>query len=192
VEEAIAALQPGMKGIEFDTTLFRPATYIETAAANIGNALVVGAILVVLTLFAFLWNWRVALISAAAILLSTLASVLVLYQRGATFNAMVLAGLVVALGVIIETPSSMSIHRVATARRRTASGSPMLLIRFENHSEAASEMRGTSSCDVDRVPGRTAGLLPGRVVRAPNNSCTSYVCGVWSRWWSFASHPPWP
>jgi CzcA family heavy metal efflux pump len=102
VEEAIAALQPGMTGIEFDATLFRPATYIEMAAANLTNALLVGAVLVVVALFAFLWNWRAALISAVVIPLSLMASLLVLYQRGATLNAMVLAGLVVALGAVID------------------------------------------------------------------------------------------
>jgi hypothetical protein len=147
VEEAIAALQPGMKGIEFDTTLFRPATYIEMAAANLGNALLVGAILVVVALFAFLWNWRVVVISAIAILLSTLASVFVLYQRGATFNAMVLAGLVVALGVIIDDAIVDVDHIAWRLRQRRAGGtggpdavqmSPMKIIQ-----EAASEMRGT-------------------------------------------------
>ncbi len=102
VEEALDALRPGMKGIEFDATLFRPATYIEMAIANLTNALLVGAVLVVVALFAFLWNWRVALISAAVIPLSLMASLLVLYQRGATLNAMVLAGLVVALATIID------------------------------------------------------------------------------------------
>jgi CzcA family heavy metal efflux pump len=147
VEEAIAALQPGMKGINFDTTLYRPATYIEMAAANLGNALVVAAILVLVVLFAFLWNWRVAVISAAVILLSCLASVFVLHQRGATFNAMVLAGLVVALGIIIDDAIIDVNHIVWRLRQKrqgdmdspdSARTSPMKIIQT-----AVSEMRGT-------------------------------------------------
>ena len=34
VEDALAALQPGFAGIEFDTTLFRPATFIEMATCQ--------------------------------------------------------------------------------------------------------------------------------------------------------------
>jgi CzcA family heavy metal efflux pump len=122
VEEAIDALRPGMKGIEFDATLFRPATYIEMALSNLTNALVVAAVLVVVALFVFLWNWRAALIAALVIPLSLMASLLVLYQRGATLNAMVLAGLAVAIGVIIDDVIVDVDHIVRRLRQRRKEG----------------------------------------------------------------------
>ncbi len=131
VEEALAVLQPGMKGIEFDATLFRPATYIEMAIANLANGLLVGAVLAVVALFAFLWNWRVALISAAVIPLSLMASLLVLYQRGATLNAMVLAGLVVALGAIIDDAIVDVEHiarRLRQPRKEGSDKSPVMIV----------------------------------------------------------------
>src|SRR5574342_1133896 len=84
VEAELAALQPGMPGLQFDATLFRPATYIEMALANLGQALVIGAVLVAFLLGLFLYGWRTALISLAAIIISLLAALFVLYLRGET------------------------------------------------------------------------------------------------------------
>jgi len=102
VEQALAALQPGMPGINFDATLFRPTTYIEMALANLTQSLIIAALLVVLILGAFLYGWRTALISLMAIVVSLFAALFVLYLRGSTLNSMVLAGLVIALGVVVD------------------------------------------------------------------------------------------
>jgi CzcA family heavy metal efflux pump len=102
VEDALAALAPGLSGVEFDTTVYRPASFIEMAMANLTPALLAGAVLAVLALGAFFFDWRTALIGAVAIPLSLVAAAFVLYLRGLTFNAILLAGLVVALGAIID------------------------------------------------------------------------------------------
>src|SRR6266545_484241 len=102
VEQALDELRPGMSGITIDTSLYRPASFIQVAARNLALALVVGLVLVILLLGLFLFDWRVALISLVTIPLSLVAAVLVLYLRGATFNTMVLAGLVIALGVVVD------------------------------------------------------------------------------------------
>ena len=102
VEEAIDDMRPGLPGIEIDTTIFRPATFIETAIDNLTTALLLGVLLVILILAAFLFEWRTALISLIAIPLSLIAAVLVLTLRGTTINVMVLAGLVVAIGVVVD------------------------------------------------------------------------------------------
>jgi CzcA family heavy metal efflux pump len=102
VEAAIAALQPGLRNVKIDTKIFRPATFIELALRNLTMALLIGCGLVVLILGAFLYNWRPALISCVAIPLSLMAAALVLYLRGTTINTMVLAGLVIAVGVVVD------------------------------------------------------------------------------------------
>ena len=102
VDEALAALQPGLPGVQFDASIFRPATFIEMAIANLSQALVIGAILMVLALGIFMYGWRTALISLLVILTSLAAALSALYLRGTTLNAMVIAGLVVALGLIID------------------------------------------------------------------------------------------
>lgn len=102
VDAALAALQPGLPGVQFDATLFRPASFIDMAIANISQALVIAALLIVLVLGVFMYGWRTALISLLAILAALTVALMVLYARGATLNSMVLAGLVIALGLIID------------------------------------------------------------------------------------------
>jgi len=102
VEAALDEMKAGLGDIEVDHQIFRPATFIETSINNLTMALLIGAFLVVLVLIAFLYEWRVALISLVAIPLSLMAALLVLYMQGGTINTMVLAGFVVALGSIVD------------------------------------------------------------------------------------------
>jgi Cu/Ag efflux pump CusA len=67
VEEAMAEMMPGLNGIDVDTTIFRPATFVEIAIDNLTQSLLIGALLVVIILLLFLWDWRIALISATII-----------------------------------------------------------------------------------------------------------------------------
>jgi CzcA family heavy metal efflux pump len=102
VEEALGALSPGLKEVEIDSKIFRPATFIEMAINNLTKALVIGCVLVILVLFAFLYEWRVAVISCVAIPLSLTAGMIVLYLFGTIINTMVLAGFVIALGAVVD------------------------------------------------------------------------------------------
>lgn len=102
VEAALEALKPGLKDVEVDSTIFRPATFIEDSLANLTHALGMGCILVVIVLILFLFDWRTAFISLAAIPLSLLAAAVILYFRGGTMNTMVIAGLVIAVGEVVD------------------------------------------------------------------------------------------
>ncbi len=102
VEKALTELSLGLPGVKIDATVFRLASYIEDSIFNLTKAIIIGAILVVLVIGVFLFNWRSALISGVAIPLSLLAAVIVLHMTGATINTMILAGLVLALAVVID------------------------------------------------------------------------------------------
>ncbi|CAA9283462.1 MAG: Cobalt-zinc-cadmium resistance protein CzcA; Cation efflux system protein CusA, partial [uncultured Chloroflexia bacterium] len=102
IEEAFKALEPGLAGVEIDTSLLRPATFIERAVDNLGMALLVGFILLAFVLLAFFYSWRSSLVSLITVPLSLIAGLLVLHARGETLNTMVLAGLVIALGIIVD------------------------------------------------------------------------------------------
>ena len=102
VEEALFAMRPGLAGIEIDTTIFRPANYLKMAIGNLSRFLFIGLILVTLVLGVFFWQWRSVFVSLTAITLSIIAAVSVLYLTGQTFNMMVLVGLTIALGVVID------------------------------------------------------------------------------------------
>jgi len=101
VDQALKELEPGLPGITFDPSIFRQADFIHQAIDNLTLALLLGCLLVIGVLIAFLFEWRTALISLLAIPLSLMAAMLVLYLRGETINTMILAGLVFALGVVV-------------------------------------------------------------------------------------------
>jgi CzcA family heavy metal efflux pump len=102
VEQALDALRPGLPEVAIDATIFRPASFIETAIANLTNEMIIAGILVILILFAFLYEWRTALISLTAIPLSLMGALMVFRWQGTTINTMVLAGLAIALGAVVD------------------------------------------------------------------------------------------
>ena len=102
VEAALDDLRPGLPGLEMDATIFRPASFIEMALDNLTRALLLGCLLVVLVLVAFLLEWRTALISVIAIPLSLVAAGFILYLRGGVINTMILAGFIIAVGVVVD------------------------------------------------------------------------------------------
>ncbi len=101
VEDAMAELEPGLPGIDVNTKVFRPANFIDAAIGNLTWVIATGFVLVALTLIAFFFRWRTALISLVAIPLSLLAAALVLYATGATFNMIVLTGFAAAIAVVV-------------------------------------------------------------------------------------------
>ena len=102
IDEALKDLQPGLPGVKFDAHVFRQANFIEQSIDNLQLSLILGCLLVILVLIAFLFEWRTALISLVAIPLSLMAALMVLYLRGDTINTMILAGLVIAVGVVVD------------------------------------------------------------------------------------------
>ena len=102
IDDALAALAPGMSGIEIDSSIYRPANYIEAASGNLSWGLLIGLMLAAIGLAALLLDWRSLLIVMVAIPVSLTVSGLVLYALGATINVMVIGGLALALVVIID------------------------------------------------------------------------------------------
>lgn len=102
VEAALADLRPATPGIDYDPAIFRPATFVERSLANLGEALGIGCVLVVLVLAIFLYDWRTAVISVVSIPLSLVCAALVMHAIGLTLNTMAIAGLAIALGEVVD------------------------------------------------------------------------------------------
>ena len=122
--------------MQVDSSVFRPADYINEAIDNLTLAVILGCLLLALVLFAFLFEWRTALICFAAFAVSLIAAALVLSVTESTFNAVVFAGLAVAVGVVIDD----AVIAVQNVRRRLGErgegdGGPATIVR-----EAAAEM----------------------------------------------------
>jgi CzcA family heavy metal efflux pump len=102
VELALETMKPGLPGVEIDTTIFRPATFVEDSINNLSWALLLSCLLVAGIILIFLYEWRTAIVCIVAIPLSLLAAGLVLFISGASVNTMTLAGFVIALGVVVD------------------------------------------------------------------------------------------
>jgi CzcA family heavy metal efflux pump len=130
VETALAELRQGLPGLEIDSSIFRPADFIRLAFENLTRALIVGCLLVMIVLGAFLFDWRTALISLVAIPVSLVTGGLVLYLRGATLNTMILAGFVIAIGVVVDDAIIDVENIVRRLRLRPEGGSPRTISRI--------------------------------------------------------------
>ena len=135
VDAAIESLRPGLKDVEIDATIFRPATFIERAIHNLTKALGIGCGLVVLILLTFLFDWRTAVISLTAIPLSLVAAIMVFAYSGATINTMVLAGLVIALGEVVDD-AIIDVENIARRLRQPSDKSAFRIVL-----EASMEVR---------------------------------------------------
>lgn len=104
VENALGEFEPifAKQDIRVHPHLFRPADYIERSLGNLAGHLVIGGLLVILVLYAFLFDLRTAFISALAIPLSLLGAVAVLLKLGVNLNIMTLGGLAIALGEVVD------------------------------------------------------------------------------------------
>jgi len=143
LENALDALAPGLAGIQIDTSIYRPATYIETSTNNLSIALLIGGILAILALVGLMFDWRGALTSVVSILAAIGAAGLVLSLSGATLNTMSIAGLVMALVVIIDDAVIDVDSYARRIRERQASGEgPSVARTFLG---AALEMRSAAA-----------------------------------------------
>ncbi len=129
VEAVLEEMKPGLKDVHVDSTIFRPATFIEMSLENLSWAMIIGCILVLVILAAFLFDWRTALISSTAIPLSLVAAALVLQQSGVTLNTMVLAGLIIALGEVVDDAIIDVENIVRRLRLNRAAGNPRSAFR---------------------------------------------------------------
>jgi Cu/Ag efflux pump CusA len=102
VENAMNELRPGLSGVRIDTGVYRPASYLTSATHNIGWWALIGLVLIAALLGLYYASWRAALISFAGMAVSLVTALYVLSIRGAPINMLTLAGLVVAVGIVID------------------------------------------------------------------------------------------
>jgi Cu/Ag efflux pump CusA len=105
-----------------DTSIYRPATYIEGGAHNLELAFLLALVLAIIAIGALLYEWRSATVAIGAILTSLAAAWLVLDVTHTTVNSMVLAGLVIALLVIVDDAIGAATAAASTLRQQRMNG----------------------------------------------------------------------
>jgi CzcA family heavy metal efflux pump len=78
------------------------AGFVADAIASVRDAIVIGGLLAIVVLFAFLREWRVTLVAALTLPLTVLATFLFMQWFGETINLMSMGGLAVAIGLVID------------------------------------------------------------------------------------------
>lgn len=104
IEQALNELKPSLaaENVTLHEGLFRPDNFIDVAIKGVRFDIVIGSLLVIIVLFLFLFNARTALISATAIPLSLLSAIVVISYFNIGINIMVLGGLAIALGEVVD------------------------------------------------------------------------------------------
>src|SRR5207245_1169025 len=103
LDQALAELRPALdkQGVSVHADIFRPASFIGRALHNMRTSLIIGAVLVVVVLFLFLFNLRTAAISCTAIPLSLIAAVIVLNQFDMKLHTLTCGCMGKALGEVL-------------------------------------------------------------------------------------------
>jgi Cu/Ag efflux pump CusA len=109
VEAALQGLAPGLSDMRIDSTVYRPASFVESAMSNLALMLLIGLALAVALIGLLLFSWRAAVIAVVTISVSLATAVVVLGLFGVTMNMLVVLGLVGAVSVLIA-------DAIATAR----------------------------------------------------------------------------
>ncbi|NND02470.1 MAG: efflux RND transporter permease subunit [Acidimicrobiia bacterium] len=102
IAEAVDAMRPGLSGLELDSSIYRPADYVDSAFSGITSVTVIALLLVMLAIFALTLSWRRLVLVMAAVTGSMAIAIIVLVLRGETLNIMVAAGLVLGLAIIAD------------------------------------------------------------------------------------------
>ncbi len=103
LDEAIADIQHSLPSdVHIDTDIFRQTRFIDASIGNIREALIEGAVFVVIVLFIFLMNVRTTVISLVTIPLALLVSILTLRCFGLTINTMSIGGMAIAIGSLVD------------------------------------------------------------------------------------------
>src|SRR3954469_8590464 len=142
VKDALGDMGPGLDGVQVNTSVFRPADYVEHGMSNVGLALAIAGALLLLAAAAYFLRWRAVVAVAVSVPLSVVTAVLVVHLLGYTVNALVLLGLLMAVSVIVDDAVASG-HAIAARMARARESA-----RGERGSvattviEALSELRG--------------------------------------------------
>jgi CzcA family heavy metal efflux pump len=103
IEASLAGIRKSLPpGVIIDSNIFKQSDFITVSIENVLSALRDGAILVIVVIFLFLWNFRTTFISVLAIPLSIIVTIIVFEWFGIMINTMTLGGIAIAIGALVD------------------------------------------------------------------------------------------
>lgn len=144
IEKALEDIKPALVNskVVLHEGLFRPANFIEVAIDGVQADILIGSVLVIAVLFLFLFNLRTAFISATAIPLSLLTAIVVMSYFNIGLNIMVLGGLAIALGEVVDDAviDTENIFRRLRENKLLASPAPVYKVVLDASMEVRSSV----------------------------------------------------
>ena len=147
IEAAFAEVEESLPAdLVVNAELFRLKNFIDRGIFNVGEALVIGAVLVIIVLFLFLLNFRTTFITLTAIPLSLVITTLVFRMLGwitgtqLSINVMTLGGIAVAMGELVDDAivDVENIFRRLKENNALPNPKPSLLVVYEASREIRS------------------------------------------------------
>ncbi len=161
LDELAPRLPQGMRTQVF----YNRGELVARAAGTVVRALVEASLLVVVTLYLFLGGVRAALVVAATLPLSMLATFLLMRYVGLTANLMSLGGLAIALGMLVDA-AVVVVENIETALAHTPADEPVdrfMLIREAVSAVSAPMLAGVSIIAIVFLPLLTLQGLEGKL-----------------------------
>jgi multidrug efflux pump subunit AcrB len=119
VDGVIKELQPQLpRGVRVER-VYNQASLVSASIANVRDAIIIGGLLAVVVLLAFLGHVRITLIAATTIPLTVVITFFFMRLFGQTFNLMSLGGIAVAIGLVIDDAVVVVENIERHLRRRT-------------------------------------------------------------------------
>lgn len=140
IEERLAEIKSTLPAdVVISSDIFRQSEFIDNAISNLQEALLEGALFVIIVLFFFLMNVRTTVVSVIALPLSILITVLILHFMGYTINTMSLGGIAIAIGSLVDDAivDVENVYKRLRENRRPPRGerSPVLKVIYEASAE---------------------------------------------------------
>ncbi|HEX9652301.1 MAG TPA: efflux RND transporter permease subunit, partial [bacterium] len=99
--DEIARMQPELATLDFKL-VYSQAAFIEAAIGEVKTTAIIGIVLAVLVLYAFLRNFGATIVVSLAIPISVLATFTLMYFQNLTLNVMTLGGLALGAGMLVD------------------------------------------------------------------------------------------
>lgn len=130
VHKEVARINREVPGVQLTVTN-DSAVFIEQSIASVREAVMLGSVLVIVIIFAFLRSWRSTLIICTSIPISIIGTFALLYFGGYTLNTMTFGGLALGVGMIVDA----SIVVLENTQRHIEMGKSKRLAAIEGSEE---------------------------------------------------------
>jgi len=140
---------PQMQGITV-FTIDNQAEAIRTSLTDLTEAGLIGAALAFIVLFMFLRHWPTTLIVSAAVPLSLLATLAVMYFLGLTINVMSMMGMMLAIGMLVD--NAVVVTESVFRHRQLDPGNPQAATLAGVKEVGVATLAGTATCVVVFLP----------------------------------------